>query len=161
MSTDDGRHFFECVNLYFAPVFERFAFEDVESTDNYNYSERVVKNRVVALRIEFEKRDSSVLLRISRLVGSKIPPIMIFAPRTVAAVTEIQLGQVLLADGWERSKALGFGVLETYYPELLDKAVHETAQALEEHAADIMRGDLEAWNRAAERAVYRDVPPSN
>jgi hypothetical protein len=161
MSTADGQLFLDRVKVHFSSVFERFAFEDVESTDNYNYSERVVKNRVVALRIEFEKRDSSVLVRISRLVGSKIPPIMLFAPRRVADVTEIQLGQILLADGWERSRALGLGVLESYYPELLDKAVRETEQALEEHAADIMSGDLEAWNRVAERAVYPDVPPSN
>jgi hypothetical protein len=161
MNTPDGQYFLARVKLHLSSVFERFGLRDVDSIDNLNYAQAIVKNRAVALRVTFDKREDRVFVRISRLADSEVPPIAIEAPKTIGDVREFELGMVLWAEGWERSRANKFGELDPSEADPIDKAVRDTAHALEGHASDIIRGDLEAWNRVAGRVVHRVMPRSN
>ena len=157
VTTNEGQHFLDRVREHFAAAFVRFDFEEVGATDKATYSELTAQNRSVALRITLDNRDNRVFVRISRLTDSQIPAIVIFAPKSVAEVREFELGMVLWCAGWDRSRANSFGELDTAAPDPIDTAVRENADMLEEHAAAILQGDPDAWDRIAHLVIYRDM----
>ena len=152
-----GQPFVERARKEFASIFARFGFREVGALEEPGYSQLVAKNKHVALQITYDGVDERVYVRVSRLLGSRIPPIMMVGARTMEEVTEFEVGILLWQAGWDRDAASHFGELQPGDDPIGD-ALRENAKMLDRYGGSIVTGDREAWTRVAELMMSRKRP---
>lgn len=157
MSATLGSRFIAGVREMFAPLFERFGFQEVGAEDNLNFAAITVKNRTHFLRMSCDFRDSFIDVAFGKLVEDLVPPVPIAPPRTGSEVREIPGAIIVwLATG---DKARAFNLSEYTTAESLDIALGGLAKALATHGGRLFAGDQREWDRAAELTVTREWRP--